>query len=103
MKVLKKIGVGIISLGLISTFYIPEAKASKTIVEFRNVDGELYAIKLKNSGQHILKKVGSGRQECKMFIINNLLLSKFMECVGDSVGYFPDYDLVYDLLSNTQY
>ena len=34
MKLLRKIGTGIISLGLISTFYTPDAKATLTILKW---------------------------------------------------------------------
>ena len=72
-KVLKKIGLGIISLGLISTFYIPEAKAGNlTLAEF-NANGTRYAIKLvtkfnASSGKFLIKEVGSGKTNCKMYI-----------------------------------
>ena len=55
MKVLKKIGLGIISLGLISTFYIPEAKANLTLFEYTYpsyvpvLGGRTYAMKLLTS------------------------------------------------------
>ena len=104
MKVLKKIGVGIISLGLISTFYIPEAKAaSRTIVEFQSADGSNFAIKLKSSGKYILKKVGSGNQQCKMYIYNEAMLNGFMKCVSETVGVPYDYEGVYQTLSAYTY
>ena len=87
MKVFKKIGVGIISLGLISTFYIPEAKASETVIKFLARDGKIYAIKQKSNGQYLLKKIGSGKQQCKMYISNPVsgviepALESFVECV----------------------
>ena len=90
MKVFKKIGVGIISLGLISTFYIPEAKASETVIEFLARDGKNYAIKQKSNGQYLLKKIGSGNQQCKMYLYNPKfsfevleleLLESFVKCV----------------------
>ena len=54
MKVLKKIGLGIISLGLISTFYIPESNANPTILKLEMPSNELsggrsYPTKIKNS------------------------------------------------------
>tara|TARA_Y200000002_G_scaffold278155_1_gene232306 strand:+ start:140 stop:478 length:339 start_codon:yes stop_codon:yes gene_type:complete len=88
MKVLKKIGLGIISLGLISTFYIPEAKASETVIEFLAADTKNYAIKQKSNGQYLLKKIGSGNQQCKMYLSDPVLgifqieiLESFVECV----------------------
>ena len=91
MKVLKKIGLGIISLGLISTFYIPEAKAgNRTILEF-DVDGTTYAIKLvtqfnANTGKFLFKKVGSGSTSCKMWIGSVADLAKFNACVAAKIG-----------------
>ena len=60
-KVLKKIGLGIISLGLISTFYIPEAKVGRTILEFQNEDGITYVIKETTPPEVILKKSWFGK------------------------------------------
>ena len=91
MKVLKKIGLGIISLGLISTFYIPEAKAgNQTIVEF-DANGTRYAIKLvtqfnANSGKFLFKEVGSGKTSCKTFIYNVAQLARFNTCVAAKIG-----------------
>ena len=91
MKVFKKIGLGIISLGLISTFYIPEAKASITLVEFYDAEGTRYAIKQKSNFQYILKKVGSGNKQCKMYIYTEEMAEEFKTCVllkvGDPSGY----------------
>tara|TARA_B100000575_G_C22799773_1_gene472156 strand:- start:265 stop:600 length:336 start_codon:yes stop_codon:yes gene_type:complete len=88
MKIFKKIGLGIISLGLISTFYIPEAKASETVIEFLAEDTKNYAIKQKSNGQYLLKKIGSGSQQCKMYLSNPYfgilereLLDNFVDCV----------------------
>ncbi len=72
MKVLKKIGVGIISLGLISTFYIPEAKANKTIYEWKVPSGK-YAVKTVNrSGKifFLLEYVGSGISQCVLKVVD---------------------------------
>ena len=94
MKVLKKIGLGIISLGLISTFYIPEAKAgNQTILEF-DVNGTTYAIKLvtqfnANTGKFLLKKVGSGNTSCKTWITSVADLTKFNACVAAKIGGVP--------------
>ena len=54
MKLLRKIGTGIISLGLISTFYTPDAKANLTILKWEMPSNELsggrsYSTKIKNS------------------------------------------------------
>ena len=54
MKLLRKIGTGIISLGLISTFYTPDAKANLTILKWEMPSNELsggssYPTKIKNS------------------------------------------------------
>ena len=92
MKVFKKIGLGIISLGLISTFYIPEAKARQTLLEFVNNETE-YAIKKVGDdyypfiyGQYILKKIGSGNQQCKTNIITERDLSTFITCITKKLG-----------------
>ena len=52
MKLLRKIGTGIISLGLISTFYTPDAKANLTILKWEMPSNELsggrsYSTKIK--------------------------------------------------------
>ena len=97
MKVFKKIGLGIISLGLISTFYIPEAKANLTLFEFTVPDnvpvqgGRTYAIKMMtsnslNHGKFLLKRVGSGNTSCKMWIANAAQLAKFNACVATKLG-----------------
>ena len=86
-KVLKKIGLGIISLGLISTFYIPEAKAGNlTIAEF-NANGTKYAIKLvtkinASTGKFLIKKVGSGKTRCKTYIANVSQAATFSVCAA---------------------
>ena len=91
MKVLKKIGLGIISLGLISTFYIPEAKAGNlTIVEF-DANGTRYAIKLvtqinANTGKFLFKEVGSGKTSCKTWIGSIAQLTKFSACASAKVS-----------------
>ena len=93
MKVLKKIGLGIISLGLISTFYSPEAKAGQTLVEFVNIDGREYAIKKLNDnnypfffGQYILKRIGSGKKQCKTTIKDEKDLLTFISCINVKLG-----------------
>ena len=97
MKVLKKIGLGIISLGLISTFYIPEAKANQTLLEYTYpssvpvLGGRTYAIKLVTSyslsqGKFLLKRVGSGNTSCKMWIANEAQLDKFVACTEKKLG-----------------
>jgi|AACY02.8.fsa_nt_gi hypothetical protein len=63
MKLLRKIGTGIISLGLISTFYTPDAKANLTILKWEMPSNELsggrsYSTKIKNS---LLAHKGSGK------------------------------------------
>ena len=98
MKVLKKIGLGIISLGLISTFYIPKAKANTTLFEFTFPDeipvhgGRKYAIKMvtknysltdeKQFGKFLIKRVGSGKTYCTRWISSTSELIKFMSCVN---------------------
>ncbi len=103
MKVLKKIGLGIISLGLISTFYIPEAKANQTIVEF-DVNGTTYAIKLVtqsnlNTGKFLIKKVGSGNTSCKTWIYSASTLLQFQTCVAAKIGGVPD-PAIFSLIKN---
>ena len=54
MNLLRKIGTGVISLGLISSFYIPESKANPTILKLEMPSNELsggssYPTKIKNS------------------------------------------------------
>tara|TARA_B100000161_G_scaffold165086_1_gene117966 strand:- start:41 stop:370 length:330 start_codon:yes stop_codon:yes gene_type:complete len=91
MKVLKKIGVGIISLGLISTFYIPEAKAGNlTIAEF-DANGTRYAIKLvtklnANTGKFLFKEVGSGKTSCKTLIGSVAQAARFSACASAKVS-----------------
>ena len=91
MKVLKKIGVGIISLGLISTFYIPEAKAGNlTIAEF-DANGTRYAIKLvtqlnANTGKFLFKEVGSGKTSCKTLIRSVAEAAAFSACAAAKVN-----------------
>ena len=90
-KVLKKIGLGIISLGLISTFYIPEAKAGNlTVVEF-DANGTRYAIKLvtqinANTGKFLFKEVGSGKTSCKTYIATVAQAAKFSACASAKVS-----------------
>ena len=101
MKVLKKIGLGIISLGLISTFYIPEAKAGNlTLYEFTvpsfvpTTGGRNYAIKMVtsstttnfNNGKFLLKRVGSGNKDCQMWITNTAEFVSFIDCVKAKIG-----------------
>ena len=97
MKVLKKIGLGIISLGLISTFYIPEAKANLTLFEFEYpsyvpvLGGRTYAIKRVtpfnlNSGKYLIKRVGSGNKDCQMWISSVSTLAAFTSCVEEKLG-----------------
>tara|TARA_B100000282_G_C31629009_1_gene442966 strand:+ start:179 stop:562 length:384 start_codon:yes stop_codon:yes gene_type:complete len=90
MKVLKKIGLGIISLGLISTFYIPEAKANQTIVEF-DANGSRWAIKLvtrfnANYGKFLFKEVGSGKTSCKTLIGSVAQAARFSACASAKVS-----------------
>ena len=108
MKVLKKIGLGIISLGLISTFYIPEAKAGNlTLSEFTvpsfvpTTGGRKYAIKMvtsstnPNNGKILLKRVGSGNKDCQMWVSNAAQFVSFIGCVEAKIGtdLFNDYML----------
>ena len=91
MKIFKKIGLGIISLGLISTFYIPEAKASTTIFEFITDGGIEYAIKLvtkfnASSGKFLIKEVGSGKTNCKMYIGTVSQVARFSACAAAKVS-----------------
>ena len=67
MKLLRKIGTGIISLGLISTFYTPDAKANLTILKWEMPSNELsggrsYSTKIKNRllAHKALGKLGKG-------------------------------------------
>ena len=91
MKIFKKIGLGIISLGLISTFYIPEAKAGNlTIAEF-DANGTRYAIKLvtqfnANSGKFLIKEVGSGKTNCKTLISSVAQAAKFGACASAKIS-----------------
>ena len=107
-KVLKKIGLGIISLGLISTFYIPEAKAGNlTLYEFTvpssvpTTGGRKYAIKMVtsssnfyNNGKLLLKRVGSGNPSCKMWVRNVVEKKAFMICVTKELANVLQYDLI---------
>ena len=97
MKVLKKIGLGIISLGLISTFYIPEAKANLTLFEYTYpsyvpvLGGRTYAIKRVtsfnlNTGKYLIKRVGSGNKDCQMWISSVSTLAAFTSCVEKKLG-----------------
>jgi len=90
MKIFKKIGLGIISLGLISTFYIPEAKANQTIVEF-DANGTKYAIKLvtrysASFGKFLFKEVGSGKTSCKTLIRSVAEAAAFSACAAAKVN-----------------
>ena len=95
MKIFKKIGLGIISLGLISTFYIPEAKAgNQTILEF-DANGSRWAVKLvtqynANFGKFLFKEVGSGKTSCKTLIGSVAQLATFNACVAAKIGGVPD-------------
>ena len=105
MKVFKKIGLGFISLGLISTFYIPEAKAgNRTLYKFTVPDefplsrGRTYVIKLvtnfsfsgdKQTGQYLLKKVGSGKTDCEQFVYSDSTFVSFLNCVQSKLGPGP--------------
>ena len=96
MKVLKKIGLGFISLGLISTFNISEAKANLTLFEYTYPDshpvhgGRTYALKLLTSrlnvGKYRMKRVGSGNNFCTMWISNPSQLATFQSCVARNLG-----------------
>ena len=97
MKVFKKIGLGIISLGLISTFYIPEAKANLTLFEFEYpssvpvLGGRTYAIKMvtkmgTSTGKFLMKRVGSGNTFCKKYIGSKSQLVAFQSCVAKNLG-----------------
>ena len=103
MKIFKKIGLGIISLGLISTFYIPEAKANETIVEF-DVNGTTWAIKLVtrsslDTGKFLVKKVGSGSTSCKKWVYSPSTLLQFQTCVAAKIGVVPD-DKIFALIKS---
>ncbi len=98
MKVFKKIGLGIISLGLISTFHIPEAKANFTVFEYTYpssipvLGGRTYAIKRVTSfnsphfGKFLMKRVGSGNTFCKKYINSPSTLVAFISCVNVQLG-----------------
>ena len=93
MKVFKKIGLGFISLGLISTFYIPEAKANLTVFEYTYpstipvLGGRTYAIKYKpESSLFLMKRVGSGNTFCEKFIYSPSTLADFISCVNVKLG-----------------
>tara|TARA_B100000989_G_C19181662_1_gene319842 strand:- start:75 stop:428 length:354 start_codon:yes stop_codon:yes gene_type:complete len=102
MKVFKKIGLGFISLGLISTFYIPEAKANLTLFEFTYpndfpvLGGRTYAMKLvtslsgspsdKQLGKFLMKRVGSGNTFCTKWITSVSTLAAFTSCVEKKLG-----------------
>ena len=115
MKVLKKIGLGIISLGLISTFYIPEAKANLTLFEFTvpssvpATGGRKYAIKLvtsfvdwksdKQFGKLLVKRVGSGNTSCTRWVDSPSTLVSFMSCVSKKLGSDLMDDLIFQAIS----
>ena len=101
MKAFKKIGLSIISLGLISTFYMPEAKANLTVFEFTIpkdtpiVGGNKYALKLvtkvytfsdKQAGKFLMKRVGSGNTFCTKWITSESTLAAFTSCVEKKLG-----------------
>ena len=106
-KVLKKIGLGIISLGLISTFYIPEAKANLTLFEFEYpssvpvLGGRTYALKKVTSissygsSQYLMKRVGSGNTFCKKYISSVYQLISFLSCVENKLS----SDIMHGLLT----
>ena len=105
MKFFKKIGLGIISLGLISTFYIPEAKANLTISEYTFPDdipvlgGRTYAIKMvtkigTSTGKFLMKRVGSGNTFCKKYIGSKSQLVAFQSCVAKKLGSVVMSDLI---------
>tara|TARA_B100000212_G_scaffold97770_1_gene71737 strand:+ start:83 stop:445 length:363 start_codon:yes stop_codon:yes gene_type:complete len=116
MKFFKKIGVGIISLGLISTFYIPEAKAGNlTLVEFTvpssvpTTGGRKYAIKLvtklytsgnKQMGKVLIKRVGSGNTDCKTWISTPSQLASFTTCVAAKIGTDMMSSSIYDVIKS---
>ena len=115
MKVLKKIGVGIISLGLISTFYIPEAKANLTLFEFTVPDdvpvhgGRTYAMKMvtklypvgsdKQIGKFLIKRVGSGNTSCTRWVDSPSAAVSFMSCVSGKLGSDLMDDLIFQAIS----
>ena len=98
MRGLKKIGLGFISLVLISTFYIPEAKAGNiTIFEYTYANshpvlgGSTYALKLvtsnfANRGKYLMKRVGSGNKFCTKWITSKYQLAAFQSCVAAKLG-----------------
>ena len=106
-KVLKKIGLGIISLGLISTFYIPEAKANLTLFEFEYpssvpvLGGRTYALKKVTSissygsSQYLMRRVGSGNTFCKKYISSVSQLISFLSCVENKLS----SDIMHGLLT----
>ena len=108
MKVFKKIGLGIISLGLISTFYIPEAKANLTLFEYTFPDdipvqgGRTYAIKLvtkmgPNTGKFLIKRVGSGNKDCVKWIYDEATVRSFVSCINKKL----DSDLLNGLIETS--
>ena len=105
MKIFKKIGLGIISLGLISTFYIPEAKAGNTtIVEFP-ANGSRYAIKLvtqinPNTGKFLFKEVGSGKTSCKTYIGSVAQLTTFSACAAAKIDGVDVESFIFSTIKN---
>ena len=105
MKIFKKIGLGIISLGLISTFYIPEAKAGNlTIAEFK-ANGTKYAIKLvtklsPSTGKFLIKKVGSGKTNCKTYIGNVSQAATFSVCAAALVDGVDVESFIFSTIKN---
>ena len=105
MKVFKKIGLGIISLGLISTFYIPEAKAGNlTIAEF-DANGTRYAIKLvtqlnANTGKFLFKEVGSGKTSCKTLIGSVADATKFSACAAAKINGVDVESFIFTTIKN---
>jgi hypothetical protein len=105
MKIFKKIGLGIISLGLISTFYIPEAKAgNQTILEF-DVNGKTYAVKLvtklnANSGKFLFKEVGSGKTSCKTLIGSVADATKFSACAAAKINGVDVESFIFTTIKN---
>ena len=104
MKIFKKIGLGIISLGLISTFYIPEAKANQTIVEF-DANGSRWAIKLvtrfnANYGKFLFKEVGSGKTSCKTLIGSVADATKFSACAAAKINGVDVESFIFTTIKN---
>tara|TARA_Y100000991_G_C21714458_1_gene239400 strand:- start:125 stop:490 length:366 start_codon:yes stop_codon:yes gene_type:complete len=82
---------------LISTFYIPEAKANLTLFEYKYpnstpvLGGRKYALKMvtktytfsnKQAGKFLMKRVGSGNTFCASYIYNRKTLATFIACVA---------------------